>query len=242
MNPANMRAMVLAAGLGTRMRPVTDTRPKPLVEIAGRSLLDRALDALESIEVQTAVVNVHHLSAQIVARMALREHPKISISDETEKLLDSAGGIVKALPLLGDRPFFLLNADTFWIDAKASNLAGLAQAWDGSRMDMLLMLVPVRATTGHGTKTDFVVDADGSLARAAGDPSGLVYAGAAIIDPAIFTHATAEPHSLNAYFDRAIASGRLYGHTMEGHWITVGTPQAIGEAEAAIRAYRPEVA
>lgn len=237
MNQANMSAMVLAAGLGTRMRPITDTLPKPLVEVAGRTLLDRSLDALEAVGVAKAVVNVHHLAGQIVAHCASRVTPEIVISDEREELLDSAGGIVKSLPLLGAVPFFLLNADTFWIDRREANLAALADAWDASRMDMLLMLVPVSDTTGHGTKTDFCRDSDGRLARAKGNPQGFVYAGAAILDPEIFSGATATPHSLNLYFDRAIERGRLFGHVMDGHWITVGTPEAIGEAERAVERF-----
>ena len=239
MNISGMKAMVLAAGLGTRMRPITDTIPKPLVKVAGRTLLDRALDALEEAGVESAVVNVHHLGDQVIAHCAARAHPRIAVSDERERLLDSAGGIVKALPLLGSAPILLLNADTFWIDSGRSSLASLAGGWDASRMDMLLMLVPVGDTTGHGSKTDFVIDADGRLARAKGDPKGLVYAGAAIIDPAIFAGAAPEPHSLNLYFDRAIEKGRLFGQVMDGHWITVGTPGAIAEAEAAIRMRQP---
>lgn len=242
MKTAGMKAMVLAAGLGTRMRPITDTVPKPLVEIAGRTLLDRALDALDGAGVESAIVNVHHLGDRIVAHCATRQHPGVVISDERDLLLDSAGGIVKALPLLGAAPFILLNADTFWIDADRSNLAALGAAWDASQMDMLLMLVPVADTTGHGTKTDFLIDGDGRLARAKGDPAGFVYAGAAIVDPAIFEGAAAEPHSLNLYFDRAIDAGRLHGHVMDGHWITVGTPEAIAEAEAAIRTHQPALA
>lgn len=234
MNPANMTGMVLAAGLGTRMRPITDTLPKPLVEVAGRTLLDRSLDALEAVGVARAVVNVHYLADQIVAHCKTRMMPRIIISDEREELLDSAGGIVRALPDLGGDPFFLVNADMFWIDRDRPNLAALADAWDASRMDMLLMLVPVSDTTGHGTKTDFCRDANGCLSRAEGNPEGFVYAGAAIIDPAIFAGAQATPHSLNLYFDRAIDNDRLFGHVMDGHWITVGTPEAIGEAARAI--------
>jgi MurNAc alpha-1-phosphate uridylyltransferase len=239
MNPARMSAMVLAAGLGTRMRPITETLPKPLVEIAGRALLDRALDALEAVGVTRAVVNVHHLADLIEAHCRTRSSPRILISDERSELLDSAGGIVRALPQLGEDPFFLLNADTFWIDAGRPNLAALADAWDSARMDMLLMLVPVSGTTGHGTKTDFLRDAEGRLSRAGGRPEGYVYAGAAIVDPSVFDGVKPTPHSLNHYFDRAIAKGRLFGWVMDGHWITVGTPQAIGEAERAIERFTP---
>jgi MurNAc alpha-1-phosphate uridylyltransferase len=159
------------------------------------------------------------------------------ISDESDRLLDSAGGIVKALPLLGETPFFVLNSDTFWIDRGGSNLDRLALAWDGRRMDILLMLADIADATGHTGGTDFLVGADGRLARAKGAPEGLIYAGAAILQPRIFAGARAEPHSLNLHFDRAISAGRLFGMKMTGRWITVGTPDAIAPAEAAVAAF-----
>ncbi|KAB2957601.1 MAG: nucleotidyltransferase family protein [Rhizobiaceae bacterium] len=226
--------MVLAAGLGKRMRPITETLPKPLIRIAGKTLLDRGLDNLAAAGVARAVVNVHHLGNQIVAHVAGRERPRVMISDESDRLLDSAGGIVRALPLLGPDPFFILNADTFWIDRGRSNLDDLVLAWDAGRMDILLMLVDLDSATGHSGGTDFVVEPDGRLARAAGAADGLIYAGAGIVHPRIFAGASAEPHSLNTYFDRAIATGRLFGHRMDGRWITVGTPDAIAPAEAAV--------
>jgi len=228
-------AMVLAAGLGKRMRPITDTMPKPLVMVSGRTLLDRGLDSLVAAGVGKAVVNVHYLPQQIVDHLAGRQSPDIVISDESDGLLDSAGGIVRALPQLGDAPFYILNADTFWIDRGEPNLDRLALAWDGARMDILLMLATLDQATGHTGGTDFLFGADGSLRRAAGDPSGLIYAGAAIIHPRIFAGAPAGPLSLNRYFDAAIAAGRLHGLPMQGSWITVGTPDAIPLAEAAVR-------
>lgn len=229
-------AMVLAAGLGKRMRPITDTIPKPLVTISGRTLLDRSLDALAAVGVARAVVNVHYLPEQIVAHVAARAEPKVVISDEGAGLLDSAGGIVKALPELGGEPFYVLNADTFWIDRDGSNLERLALAWQSVQADILIMLATLESATGHGGGTDFVMAADGRLARSGGAADGLIYAGAAIVDPRIFAGAAAEPHSLNLYFDRAIAAGRLFGMVMEGHWITVGTPDAIPLAERAVAA------
>jgi MurNAc alpha-1-phosphate uridylyltransferase len=227
-------AMVLAAGLGKRMRPITDTIPKPLVRIAGRTLLDWGLDALAEVGVAKAVVNVHHFPEQIVRHVATRTAPKVAISDETAGLLDSAGGIVKALPELEQAPFFILNADTFWIDRDRSNLERLALAWEEARMDILIMLAPLESATGHSGGTDFLLAADGRLARSKGAPGGLIYAGAAIVHPRIFAGASATPHSLNLYFDRTIAAGRLFGMAMDGHWITVGTPEAIPLAEAAV--------
>lgn len=227
-------AMVLAAGLGKRMRPITDTMPKPLVRIAGKTLLDWGLDSLARVGVETAIVNVHYLPDQIVAHVADRAAPRIVISDERDGLLDSAGGIVRALPLIGSEPFFVLNADTFWIDAGQADLARLALAWDATRMDILLMLSPLETATGHGGGTDFLLATDGRLARSHGDPAGVIYAGAAIVHPRIFDGAPAGPLSLNRFFDSAIAAGRLHGMVMQGRWITVGTPDAIAPAEAAV--------
>lgn len=227
-------AMVLAAGLGVRMRPITNTMPKPLVKVAGKPLLDWGLDSLAASGVKKAVVNVHYLPEQIIAHVAPRKRPEIIISDESAELLDSAGGIVKALPQLGPDPFFIVNADTFWIDQGLANLDRLGLAWQPGKMDILLMLASLDSATGHCGSTDFLIDADGRLRRAAGDPSGFIYAGAAIADPAIFADARPTKHSLNAYFDRAIAAGRLFGMPMQGSWITVGTPDAIAPAEAAV--------
>jgi MurNAc alpha-1-phosphate uridylyltransferase len=226
--------MVLAAGLGKRMRPITDTMPKPLVKVAGKTLLDWTLDELAAAGVEKAVVNVHHFPEQIIAHTVRRAAPKIVISDESDGLLDSAGGIVKALPELGQEPFYVLNADTFWIDSGVPNLARLALAWDNATMDILLMLADIASATGHNGGTDFLTDPNGGLRRAKGDPAGLIYAGAAIVHPRIFEGAPAGPHSLNRYFDAAIDTSRLCGMAMHGSWITVGTPQAIPLAEAAV--------
>lgn len=227
-------AMVLAAGLGRRMRPITDIMPKPLVRVAGRPLLDWSLDSLAAAGVRKAVVNVHHFAEQIVAHVAARKAPSVVISDERDVLLDSGGGIVKALPELGRRPFYILNADTFWLEAGEPNLSRLANAWDAARMDVLLMLADPQFATGHSGGTDFLLDREGRLGRSQGDPRGLIYAGAAIADPRIFAAAPQGSVALNRYFDQAIAAGRLFGTRMTGHWITVGTPDAIPLAEAAI--------
>lgn len=227
-------AMVLAGGRGLRMRPITNTIPKPLVKVAGRTLLDRGLDTLAAAGVEKAVVNVHHFPEQIVAHVASRARPSVAISDESAGLLDSAGGIVKALPELGSEPFYILNADTFWIDHGEPNLIRLALAWDVAKMDILLMLADLDSATGHTGGTDFLAGPDGALTRAQHDPAGLIYAGAAIVNPAIFAGAPEGPLSLNRYFDEAISNGRLFGMKMRGSWITVGTPDAIPLAEAAV--------
>jgi len=236
MNATPSKAMVLAAGLGTRMRPLTEKTPKPLIEVGGKALIDWGLDSLERAGVAEAIVNIHHLPDRMRAHLAKRTAPRIVVSDETDLLLESGGGIVRALPLLGPRPFFVLNADTFWVDDGAPNLSGLALAWDGARMDILLMLAEMGNATGHSGRSDFLLGEDGRLARSGGAPAGLIYAGAAIIHPRIFAGAKAEPHSLNRYFDLAAAEGRLFGWRMRGRWITVGTPEAIPAAEAAVAA------
>lgn len=229
-------AMILAAGFGRRLRPFTDTVPKPLVTVGGRTMLDRALDAAREAGIGRAVVNVHYLGDRIIAHCAGRERPQVAISDERAEILETGGGIVKALPLLGPAPFVLLNADTFWIDRGPPTLARMVAAFDPARMDMLLLTARLSDTTGHEGGVDFSLDGDGRIARAAdrsGD--GVIYAGAAIVDPAVFAGARAEPHSLNVYFDRAIAAGRLFAHRLEGgHWYTVGTPEALAAVAAAL--------
>ena len=161
------KAMVLAAGLGKRMRPITETIPKPLVKVAGKPLIDWGLDAAAQAGIRTAVVNVHYLADQLEEHLRDRNDLEIVISDERDMLLDSAGGIVKALPILGTQPFFILNADTFWVgDEKAPNLTALADAWDAERMDILLMTARLDQETGYEGKGDFVADDNGHLRRA----------------------------------------------------------------------------
>ncbi|MBO1038263.1 nucleotidyltransferase family protein [Brucella pituitosa] len=231
-------AIMLAAGLGKRMRPITETMPKPLVKVSGKPLIDWGLDALAGAGVENTIVNVHYLADQLIDYLGSRSKPKITISDERDLLLDSAGGIVNVLPQLGGKPFYVLNADTFWVgDEAQSNISALAHVWDDTRMDILLMTARLDQATGFEGKGDFVADVEGRLRRlrdVAGDP--VIYAGAAIIHPRIFAKAEPGVSSLNRYFDEAIAAGRLYGMPMTGHWLTVGTPEAIGEAEAALSA------
>lgn len=232
------QAIMLAAGLGKRMRPITDTLPKPLVRVAGKPLIDWGLDALAEAGVANTIVNVHYLADKLIEYLAGRKQPRITISDERDLLLDSAGGIINVLPQFGNEPFYVLNADTFWVgDEARPNITALAQAWDDARMDILLMTAELTQATGFDGKGDFVADSDGRLRRArdcAGEP--VIYAGAAILHPRIFAGAEPGVSSLNRYFDEAIASGRLYGMPMSGHWLTVGTPEAISEAEAALSA------
>ena len=233
-------AIMLAAGLGKRMRPITETMPKPLVKVSGKPLIDWGLDALAIAGVENTIVNVHYLADQLIAYLGKRTKPKITISDERDLLLDSAGGIINVLPQLGGKPFYVLNADTFWVGDEAQpNISALAHVWDDARMDILLMTARLDQATGFEGKGDFVADDEGRLRRlrdVAGDP--VIYAGAAILHPRIFANAEPGVSSLNRYFDDAIAAGRLYGMPMTGHWLTVGTPEAIGEAEAALSALR----
>lgn len=229
------RAMVLAAGFGTRMRPLTFKTPKPLVKIAGRSLLNRALDALEKNSIEEAVVNVHYLADSIESHVEGRKKPHVIISDERNELLDSAGGVIKALPLLGRNPFFVLNADTFWVDHGSPTLQAMADAFDPDKMDMLLLTVNRNQASGaeHG---DFLIDETLRLCRAPlNSPQAVIYGGALILKPEIFRGAAAKPQSLNVYFDRAIAQGRLYGHRLDGNWYTVGTIEMIGKVEELMR-------
>ena len=230
-----MRAMVLAAGLGTRMRPLTDTLPKPLVKVAGQALLDHVLDRLADAGVETAVVNVHHMADQIENHLKGRTRPKIAISDERGELLDTGGGVVKALKLLGTEPFLHMNSDTLWIEGVTPNLPRLAAGFDPARMDILLLLASTTASIGYEGRGDFVMAPDGRLARRAErQVAPFVYAGAAMLSPAQFADAPKGRFSLNTMFDRAIESGRLYGQRLEGTWMHVGTPAAIKAAEAAI--------
>ena len=230
-----MRAMVLAAGLGTRMRPLTDALPKPLVQVAGRALIDHVLDRLADAGVETAVVNVHHMADQIEAHLKGRTRPRIEISDERGVLLDTGGGVVKALPRLGPAPFLHMNSDTLWIEGVTPNLPQLAASFDPTRMDILLLLASTTASIGYEGRGDFAMAPDGRLARRAErQVAPFVYAGAAMLSPAQFTDAPTGKFSLNTMFDRAIESGRLYGQRLEGTWMHVGTPAAIQAAEAAI--------
>ena len=229
-------AMVLAAGLGTRMRPLTDKTPKPLVEVGGKALLDHMLDRLADAGVETAVVNVHYLAEQIERHVASRKAPRVVISDERGQILGTGGGVVKALPRLGASPFFHVNSDSIWIEGVTPNLTRLAAAFDLAAMDALLLLAPTAGSIGYDGRGDFMMAPDGALTRREErDVAPFVYAGAAILSPAMFTGAPQGEFSLTALFDRAAAAGRLHGLRLDGLWMHVGTPGAIADAEAAIR-------
>jgi MurNAc alpha-1-phosphate uridylyltransferase len=230
-------AMVLAAGLGKRMRPITDRLPKPLVRIGGATLLDHALDRLAAIGVEHAVVNIHYLGEQIVAALAARKAPRITISDETGQLLETGGGVKKALPLIGADPFFVFNSDSHWIEHGEPALAAMTRAWAPERMDVLLLLADMATCLGMEGRGDFHGDAAGRLTRRTGDETAaFAYAGVAIWKPELFADTPEGAWSLNLLFDRAASRGRLFGHCLDGIWLHIGTPAALAEAEAAIAA------
>lgn len=225
-------AMVLAAGLGTRLKPITDHTPKPLVTVAGRSLLDRCLDRLVEAGVTQAVVNIHWLGGQIRDHLASRRDIAITISDETNLLLETGGGLVKALPLLGGDPIFAVNADLIWRDEAGSSLQRLAETFDPDRMDALLLLQPRERATGHGGPGDFSLDAQNRLIRRGRQETApYVYTGVQILQPSLLRDAPAGPFSLNILYDRAIAAGRLYGLVHQGDWMDVGTHDGLAQAE-----------
>jgi MurNAc alpha-1-phosphate uridylyltransferase len=228
--------MVLAAGKGERMRPITDKIPKPMVVVAGKPLLDHVLDRLADAGVERAVVNVHYLAEQIEQHLASRKNPQIVISDERERLLDTGGGVVKALGKIGNEPFFHVNSDTIWIDGVKPNLDRLAERFDAASMDALLLLAPVTTSIGYPGRGDFLMRPDGRLERRAERAvAPFVFAGAAILTPALFKNAPDGVFSLTKLFDQAEKAGRLYGLRLEGVWMHVGTPDAIALAEAAIK-------
>ncbi len=232
---APRRAMVLAAGLGTRMRPLTDRLPKPLIRVGDKPLIDHTLDRLAAAEVDTAIVNVHYFADQLQRHLASRQHPRIIISDEREQLLGTGGGALKALPMLGNAPFFHVNSDTLWVEGVTPNLNRLAAAFDPDRMDAILLLAPTAASIGYEGRGDFTLSSDGRLKlRAEREVVPFVYAGAAIFSPVLFADAPSGPFPLLLLMERAAQAGRLHGLRLDGLWMHVGTPDAIAEAEAAI--------
>jgi MurNAc alpha-1-phosphate uridylyltransferase len=230
-------AIVLAAGLGTRMRSYNGSIPKPLVTVGGKSLIDYGLDRLAEAGIERAVVNVHHLADALEQHLAARQQPRIVISDERGLLLGTGGGIAKALPLLGDAPFFLINSDTFWLDGARPNFARLAAAYAPDQMDALLLLAPTTGSVGYTGRGDFAMAPDGRLRRRAEqEVAPFVYAGAAVLSPELFADVPAGAFSLTVLFDRAAQNSRLFGLRLEGLWMHVGTPEAVAAAEAALAA------
>lgn len=232
--PAPKTAMVMAAGLGKRMRPLTATRPKPLISVAGKTLLDHTFDHLRAAGVERAVVNVHYLADTLEAHLRSVQGVEIAISDEREQLLETGGGLVKARSLLGDEPVFVVNSDNFWLDGPVDALSLLAERWDAATMDVLLLVVPLARAHCHNGQGDFHIAPDGRITgrRKSGRVAPFVYIGVQILNPAILVDAPDGPFSTMLFWERAIEAGRAYGVVHEGIWVDVGTPPAIGRAEA----------
>lgn len=227
------RAMIMAAGLGTRMRPLTDDRPKPLVEVAGRTLIDHALDRLVAAGVTLAVVNVHYKAEMVMEHLAKRHDVEIRFSVEKDALLGTGGGVVKALPHFDGQPFFIMNSDTIWVEGIGHALDRMIARWDPETMDALLLLAAMTTALGFEGPGDFNMDADGRLSRVDERRlSPFAYPGVQIVHPRLFDSAPAGGFSTNRVWDDAIAAGRLFGVRLDGVWIHVGTPDAVREAEA----------
>ena len=227
--------MVFAAGLGIRMRPITDSLPKPLVKVGGRTLIDHCLDRLAENGVERAIVNVHWLADQIEAHLAKRNSPTILISDERSRLLDQGGGIKRALPLIGGDPFLLCNTDAFWIEGPRSNIRRLAEAYDPAAMDILLLVAATAGAVGVDWPGDFAMSRRGLLKpREPRQVTPFVYTGVGIVKPQLFGGQTADVFRLAPFFHAAADKGRLYGVRLDGLWVHVGRPAAIAEAESAI--------
>lgn len=233
MNSIGHTAMVLAAGFGTRMRPLTNTCPKPLIPVAGQPIIAHDFDRLRAAQVAKAVVNAHYLADQIEAWCATITSPLTVVSDERDAILDTGGGIARALTLLGDDPFFVLNSDSFWIDRGVPALTRLRDGWDDATMDCLLLLCDPAQTTGYDGSGDFAIASDGRLTRAKHAPGqkAFAYIGGYLVHPRLFADAPDGAFSMNRLWDVAIKRGRLYGLAHHGHWLHVGTPDAIGAAE-----------
>jgi N-acetyl-alpha-D-muramate 1-phosphate uridylyltransferase len=228
--------MVLAAGLGERMRPLTLTMPKPLVRLAGKPLIDHVLDRLADAGVKTAVVNVHYLPEQLEAHLASRRGrpPETLVSDERGVLLDTGGGTSRALPLLGQGPFFIHNADSVWTEGASPALSRMLKKWNPALMDSLLLLAPVTTSVGYAARGDFAMSQDGRLARrGANEVVPFAFAGVSLCDATLFKNAPEGRYSLNLLWDRTLAKGKLYGIRLDGRWMHVGTPAALAEAETA---------
>lgn len=232
---ASDTAMVMAAGMGKRMRPLTATQPKPMVRVAGKPLIDHALDRLSEAGVARAVVNVHYLADALEAHLALRDAPKVVISDEREALLETGGGMIKAQSQLAD-PFFCLNADNIWLDGPRGAFADLSERWNADEMDALLLVVPHIRAANFGGTGDFYMDPNGQLSRRkAGLIAPFIYTGIQLVSHRLLRDAPQGKFSTNILWNRAIEEGRLFGVSFTGQWFEVGTPQAIAPTEDALQ-------
>lgn len=228
------RAMLMAAGLGKRMRPLTATRPKPLVKVAGKALMDHALARMETGGIRQVVVNVHYLADTVEAHLRARKGDmQFRISDERAKLLETGGGLMRAKPLLGDAPFFCANSDNLWVDGPRETFDMMRSLWDADRMDALLLLVPLARAQCHSGQGDFHMDGAGRLSRRKpGHVAPFVFTGVQILSPTLLVDPPGDVFSTNIFWNRAMEAGRLYGVSHQGLWFDVGTPQAIPVVEA----------
>lgn len=227
-------AMIMGAGLGSRMRPLTDDRPKPLVTVGGRTLIDHSIDRLVEAGITKIVVNLHYRAQMMKDHLVKRRDVEIIFSDETDRLMDTGGGVVKALPLLGPAPFFVLNSDSVWVEHAGLSLLAMQDGWDETRMDGFLLLADMTTALGFDGKGDFALRDDGRIERARNraDLTPYAWPGVQIVHPRMFADPPDGPFSTNLMWDRAIAKGRLFGTVLDGVWIHVGTPAARDEAEA----------
>jgi len=226
------RAMIMAAGLGTRMRPLTNDRPKPLVAVGGKALIDHAIDRLAAAGVTLVVVNLHYKAEMIKAHLAGRKDVEILYSDESDGMLGTGGGVAKALSNFGGEPFFIHNSDTIWVDGYGAALERMKARWDPERMDALLLMAPMVTAMGYEGVGDFMMDSNGLLSRVPqGRVSPFAFPGVQIVHPRLFENPPSGGFSTNVLWDRAIEKERLFGVRLDGVWIHVGTPQAVDEAE-----------
>lgn len=226
-------AMIMAAGLGKRMRPLTATRPKPLIEVAGKALIDHVLDHLRAAGVDHVVVNVHYLADALEAHLASRATGlEVELSDEREQLLETGGALVRALPLIDCDPFLAVNSDNFWVDGPADTLKLLASHWDGERMDALLLLIPLARARNHRGIGDFHMNREGRLRRRGRSRvAPFVFTGVQMLSKRLLDGAPHGPFSTNILWDKAIAQGRCFGVVHQGLWFDVGRPEAITATE-----------
>jgi MurNAc alpha-1-phosphate uridylyltransferase len=224
--------MIMAAGYGTRMRPLTNTLPKPLVKVKGRALIDHVIDRLIAVGVTTIVVNVHYMGDQIVSHLAARKDAEFIISDETDTLLDSGGGIFKALHHFKDEPFFHANADTVWVEGASHALPRLIEAWKPDEMDAFMLLASTVTTVCYDGRGDFMMDADGRLTRVPeGRVSPFVWMSMEILHPRLFDGVTETKFSINPLWNKAIEKGRLFGQRLDGVWMHIDRPDAVTASE-----------
>jgi MurNAc alpha-1-phosphate uridylyltransferase len=228
--------MIMAAGLGKRMRPLTETRPKPLIEVAGKAMIDHCFEQLVEAGIGKAVVNVHYLADAMEAHFSALRYPiDIRVSDERAQLLETGGGLVKAEPMIEESTFFCINSDNLWTDGPTNSLLQLAQVWHEDEMDALLLLVPRISAHNYQGTGDFHLDDEGRISRKIPQQQApLIYSGIQLISKRLLRDSPTGPFSTNIFWERAIGEGRLFGMVHQGEWFEVGSPEAIAPTEAAL--------